>query len=205
MRFEDRLSKIRSFSASGDVEAAESLAFDQLGESRGRTELNNEAVEMLQAFKNARRFDSLCRVADRSMLVGADDPRIYPLYAQGLIDKGQLDPALTFLEKYNDRAFSPAVRSEIVGLMGRVHKQRFVEAGRLGVDDTTDLHRAITCYREMYTSDPAWHGANLVALAHRAERDGAEHGLGLSAKALASQVLETVKPKLETTPVTDDS
>lgn len=205
MRFEDRLAKIRSFSASGDVEAAESLALDQLRESKGRTELNNDAVEMLKAFKNTRRFDSLCRVADRSMLVGADDPRIYPLYAQGLIDRGQLDPALTFLEKYDDRAFNPAVRSEIVGLMGRAYKQRFVEAERLGVDDTTDLNRAINCYREMYTSDPAWHGANLVALAHRAERDGAEHGLGLSAKELASQVLETVKPKLETTPVTDDA
>lgn len=199
MRFEERLETIGRLCADGDTTAAEELALEHFRISKGRQLFNDDVVRILEAFKHERCFESLCRLADRSLLIGADDPRIYPLYAQGMIDRGQLEPAILFLRRFDDRAFRPEVRKEIVGLLGRAYKQRFVESAGLGEPDATDLTRAIACYDEMYDADPAWGGANLVALAHRAEREGEDHNLGVKSGELASQVIDRVRPMLEST------
>src|SRR6185503_11880549 len=63
-------------------------------------------------------------------------------------------------------------RSEVAGLMGRAHKQQFVSAVYAGEDGAAELQTAIASHASVFDLDPSWHGANLVALSARAEREG---------------------------------
>jgi hypothetical protein len=115
------------------------------------------------------------RLADGLIRLGCDGPLVYRQYAQALIDRGELVPALELLRNLADRAKDDAEEyPEACGLLGRVYKQIYIEAegSRLGMGETA-LARAIACYRVIYDADSSriWHGINLAALLHRAEED----------------------------------
>jgi hypothetical protein len=134
------------------------------------------ARAVLACLRQHRFFGPMQRVADALIRFGCDAPTIRRQYAQALIDRGQLVPAIYFLEHLvgSTRA-APDEHKEVLGLLGRAYKQVFVEAdgSRLGLAETA-LRKAVAAYRRGLDLDPdsVWHGVNVVALLCRAEREG---------------------------------
>jgi hypothetical protein len=82
---------------------------------------------------------------------------------------------------------------EIKGLIGRTFKQKYVEGG-----GKEDLDKAVSAYQTGWDSrkgDYRWHGINLVALLHRAERDGVDIQTASDADEIASDILAEIKQK----------
>lgn len=94
--------------------------------------------------------------------------------AQAKVDCGRLDEALAVLSALagDVRGGGRKDRSEVAGLLGRVHKQRFVNATENSEDGSAALREAIASHSSVFDLDPSWHGANIIALSARAERDG---------------------------------
>jgi len=117
--------------------------------------------------------------------------------AQAKIELGRLDEAVTLLEALVpdvEHGGSVKERSEVTGLLGRAHKQRFVEAVAGGARGDDELRAAVRAYSRVYDLDQAWHGANIVALAARAERDGIRADTD-NAKAWAQRLLDALQEK----------
>jgi hypothetical protein len=120
--------------------------------------------------------------------------------AQARIELGLLGEAATLLEglvKEVERAGTGRERSEVTGLLGRVYKQRFVQAVAGGATGEEELRAAVRAYTEVFDLDPAWHGANVVALAARAKRDGLAAGTDSAetwAQRLLDRLLERARP-----------
>ena len=111
------------------------------------------------------------RVAEGSLLV-----YVKRQLAQAMIELGDLGGAIVLVEgllRELERAGTPKDRSEAFGLLGRALKQRFVEAVAGGSKGDDELRAAVQAYSNGFGVgwDPAYHGANLVALAARAERE----------------------------------
>ena len=117
--------------------------------------------------------------------------------AQAKIELGRLDEAVTLLEALApdvEKGGAPRERSEVTGLLGRAYKQRFVEAVAGGAKGDDELRAAVRAYSRVYDLDQAWHGANIVALVARAERDGIKVDTD-SAEAWARRLLEALQEK----------
>jgi hypothetical protein len=129
----------------------------------------------LDVLRKGRFFAEMLLVGDALRALGADVPKVRRHYAQALIEQGQLSVALDLLQGLaRDTAGDPAENAEARGLIGRVHKQRFVAWAGAGNPTAPDaLKQAVEAYHEVYRSDPAhtWHGINVVALLARAARD----------------------------------
>jgi len=153
--------------------------------------------ELLTLLRDRRRFDALSVLADALVRMGREEPIVLRLYAQGLIDQGLLIAASEVLLGLVRRVTDPAEHSELRGLMGRVHKQIYVDArGRPSDQARRALRHAIACYREVYEEDPQnrlWHGVNLIALAHRARCDGIAIRSLPDVQALASAIVAAVR------------
>jgi V8-like Glu-specific endopeptidase len=97
-------------------------------------------------------------------------------WAQALIDHGDLVKA----EKLLDESLAilntaSSAKFELIGLQGRLAKQRFVskyQVAQSGGDNF--LTEAIQRYAEVFSQNPSqyWHGINAIALAARAETSG---------------------------------
>ena len=134
------------------------------------------ADKVLGELRKWRHFGAMQRLADSLIRLGCTAHVVYRQYAQALIDRGELIPALELLLALAGRAKDdPQEYSQTCGLLGRVYKQIYIEAqgSRLGMAETA-LVDAIAYYRKIYDADPRniWHGINVVALLGRAERDG---------------------------------
>ncbi len=151
--------------------------------------------EILDKLKGGKQFGKLCETADSLLDVGLDQPFIRRLYAQGMIEFGQLNQAQEQLERLqNELPLSDKrERSEVVGLLGRVHKQRFVRFQDDKQKAAMELNASIEKYSEVYDDDPAWHGPNLVALVHRAEKEGFTHGLSGNSEDVAKKVMDKLR------------
>jgi Trypsin-like peptidase domain/Tetratricopeptide Repeats-Sensor len=131
----------------------------------------------LDALRSRRCFAVMNVLASRVTQVAGLDHSLYAgrQLAQARIELGLLDDAVALLETLNQQVMargSSKELSEVRGLLGRAVKQRFVNAVAGGEKDEDDLRSAIGYYSQVFDSDPAWHGANVVALVARAERDG---------------------------------
>jgi hypothetical protein len=160
------------------------------------------ATALLSQLRRKRRFADLERLADALEQSGRDDPAVLRLHAQALVDQGKLVVARGLLQGLVVDASAPQEeRHEGVGLLGRLHKQLYVNARRsaaagepLSQRDLANLAEAVRHYRRGWTEDPgrnAWHGINLVALLARARRDGVDLALlgGGDERELARDVL----------------
>jgi hypothetical protein len=129
---------------------------------------------LLDSMRSYRRFDALLLAADTLLGAEVKYPYVRRQYAQALIERGQLTLALQLLKQTREDlgAGDNEETSETLGLLGRTYKQRFVNAQADRGLAARALNASIRYYREAYVFDPAWHGANLVALVRRAERDG---------------------------------
>lgn len=131
---------------------------------------------VLGELRRWRHFGTLQRFADAMIRMGCDSHLVYRQYAQALIDRGELIPALDLLKRLEERARDDRDEyPETCGLLGRAYKQIFVEArgSRLGLGESA-LGQSVAWYNRIYEADAerVWHGVNVVALLRRAERDG---------------------------------
>jgi Trypsin-like peptidase domain len=160
---------------------------------------------VLSALRNKRYFDLMARVGDAAIQAGQNDPQVRRQYAQCLIELGHITAALSVLallvaETGETGALkNPSEHAEARGLIGRAHKQAYVNAAG-GADPSLrtiagrgHLERAIEAYSTVYRSDPdrwLWHGINTVACAHRARRDGITHPAFPDPRDIAAAILE---------------
>ena len=131
---------------------------------------------VLQELRSRRCFELMDRLATEARTRAKDGMFVHVSrqLAQAKIDRGHLSDAADILQSLAQQLTtggSARERSEVNGLLGRVNKQRFVDAVKEGRSGADELRTAVAAYAGVYRLDPAWHGANLVALTARAERD----------------------------------
>jgi hypothetical protein len=120
-------------------------------------------------------------------------------YGQALIDLGELAEGRAVLDALAPVA-APAERAEALGLIGRIHKQKYVNQPD-HADAAAELRAAIKTYLGVYETGLdenghkkfIWHGINAAALVARAVRDGIEVEGAPPAAELARGVLERVR------------
>jgi len=136
----------------------------------------SDAVAILAALRRKRRFELMTPVAEALILTGQTAPRVRRQYAQALIDQGLLVAPEPLLQALAAESFEGDSQvAEAHGLLGRLYKQRFINAGRSGNRYARAyFERALAEYLQTYRLDPAsnyWHGINVVALLHRGRAD----------------------------------
>jgi hypothetical protein len=161
-------------------------------------------TSILQKLRRKRRFQAMALVAEALLESGLRSPRIGIQYAQALIERGYLTPAELVLR--SDVCASPPgsfEESEILGLLGRIGKQRYV-AARNPRDPRyrAQLAAAAREYLQGYQANPMinyWHGINAVALIARAHRDSVTLDNVPEADEVARSVLGTLAARRNST------
>jgi Trypsin-like peptidase domain/MAP3K TRAFs-binding domain len=134
------------------------------------------AKKVLKALRRKRQFRLMGLVADAFIRAGQSAAEILRQYGQSMVDQGNLTASRMVLQSIIDDAGSPPEeKAEARGLIGRIYKQLYVNAGDASNPrQQQNLSRAIEYYCSVYKSDPKsflWQGINIVALLARAERD----------------------------------
>jgi hypothetical protein len=201
---EDYLSRLSAAVERFDRDGASRLVNELIAAlDRGETLSPGAARKTLQSLRRKCFFDLMERAAEALRQAGQDEPQIRRQQAQALIDQGKMAAAADVLEALVAKtAGDPAENAEARGLLGRVHKQLYVNAVNADPAAASSrlaqrhLARAVEAYHEVYRSDPArhlWHGINTVALLCRARRDGVALAEPLDAAALAREILACVE------------
>ena len=163
----------------------------------------NPAKKLLSALRQRRFFDQMERLADAFIQTGAGSNTVRRLYVQALLDQGHFTAALLVLERLitDTEGVDLVENAEAKGLMGRAYKQLYVNAIAPTVNRNQKwLDQAAMAYYGPYKLEPksyAWHGINVVAIAHRSVRDNvplATPELPLPAT-LAREILERLENK----------
>lgn len=173
---------------------------------------------VLGALRGARQFDCLGRMAQALMLAGHDDPAnpefdpmVRRQYAQSLIEAGQMSAAtdtlghgLALIAAVPEAAFAAhkSEHEETSGLLGRVHKQIYVDAHARNVkakQSAGQLAAAAFWYDTAAVNRPAarahWPLINMVAMAARAERDGQPAPFAKASRAMAAELIASLLPE----------
>lgn len=115
--------------------------------------------------------------------------------AQSLIELGRRPQALALLKNLESLSTNDKrLNSEIHGLIGRIHKQNFIESNEQ--DKEKHLQRSINQYYGQWykkMDDYRWHGINLVALASRAKKENIELDKKINVKSLAQQIVSEIQ------------
>lgn len=160
------------------------------------------ARSMLMTLRGKRYFAEMAQLGSSFVFGGQRDAKVRRLYAQGLIDSGQLPMALDFLKAVaDDPDTSKGEVAEAWGLIGRVHKQLFVNGqGATSEKKQQRLEAAISAYDRVFDKDPEgslWHGINVVALLARAQRDGITIGNDKDFKKVATNIRDVIDEREE--------
>ncbi|HVF15186.1 MAG TPA: serine protease [Acidimicrobiales bacterium] len=160
-------------------------------------EARSTAIEALRLLRRRRQFRNMLRVSEGAFRAGVESAAVSRFYAQALIEEGILGAALAVLADARQVAADEEEAAEVEGLIGRVHKQRYVEspdsAGAEG-----HLRAAIRAYRTSYDAAPEarrWQGINAVALLARARRDGRLPDERTDWEAMARRILASIGPR----------
>jgi hypothetical protein len=167
-------------------------------------------VDLMTAFRSARVFDLLAKTADRALVRFPDDATARRLYGQALIDEGRVQAGIEVLgSALRIEALPPEERDEVLGLLGRAHKQVYIDHVRsdapIAVRErfAPALQDAINFYAEAY--DPArpdrnyWHGVNVISLLVLARKEGlaVKNPFGLEPEVLAHKMIDALKSKID--------
>jgi hypothetical protein len=148
----------------------------------------------LGMIRRKRLFPELEHAASLFHMAGKTAPVIQRQWSQSLLDQGRVPQALTILESMSqDSAADPVEGPEVRGLIGRAHKQ-----GYINDHNAEDLKSAISAYLpdwECRQGDYRWHGINVVALLARAQRDGVDPGQALDPTEMAKGILEDIEER----------
>ncbi|MCI4645990.1 MAG: trypsin-like peptidase domain-containing protein [Hyphomonadaceae bacterium] len=157
--------------------------------------------KLLEGLRKSRQFDRLhlaaCEFVDR----GVGMPFTQRMKAQALVELGRLEDALVVLRTAALAYPGDAAEiSEMTGLEGRAFKQRFVAAAKEGQIDSAALEAAISAYQRGWENSKQtshWHGVNLLALLHRADREGLSFLPEIPRPVLAQEVIAAAKADSE--------
>lgn len=131
-----------------------------------------QARKLLEPLRSSRHFEELQRASDALVDLGSEDPYVHRQLSQALIEQGSFRLAeFTLTQSLDTLKPEGREKSEALGLLGRLYKQKFVSTPKGSARAAKFLNDAIDKYAEAYSLDPAWHGANLVALTARAKRE----------------------------------
>lgn len=202
--FEQRLKA--AVDAFDKVEAAR-LCDELIAHLQGSDDIYEEkpAKKVLGILRRKCYFDLLQRVADAFLRTEQTAFQIRRQYAQSMIDQGNLTAATDTLEALIAAAANdPEESAEARGLLGRVRKQQYVNAGNPGSQrNQRILRQAVAAYHEVYQADKInlWHGINAVALLARARRDGVAIEGFPEPETLAEEILATLKARAKEGPL----
>jgi hypothetical protein len=174
------------------------------------TRLNDASVEfpeehakqILKMLRKKCQFRLMELVADALIRSGQASPQIRRQYAQSMIDQGSFtSPEFLLNGLASDNSVSPGERAEANGLLGRIYKQLFVDAGgRNTPRQQRNLRKALNYYYQVYQADRSanlWHGINVVALLARARDLGISADLAEDERTLAKNILKVIETKSE--------
>lgn len=162
----------------------------------------DRAAGVLNLLRKKRMFKLMQMVADALIMSGQDAPKVRRLYAQCLIDQGNMTAALGVLEALitateND----PEENAEARGLKGRTYKQLYINAkDPSNARNQQNMERAVRSYFDVYEHAPEvhlWHGINVAALLLRARRDGFTPAGFPEPEKLAQDILTAIEQKVE--------
>jgi hypothetical protein len=187
--------------AEGNLDDLRARAEDTLRKFSFSPDENLAAAKgLVEELRNVRDYPTMGRLAEAVSRADPKDPKNRRLYAQYLIEEGKATAAADVLKALTRRLPKDhPEHAEATGLLGRVYKQVFFDAGdKTSVGAREALRQAIEAYRKPYESSHAntWHGVNLVALLTRARRLGLRVPPDLPPAAVA----KTVVAALEATP-----
>lgn len=170
---------------------------------------NHSSEKLMSALKSTREhFGLLGQSAERFITRGEDGAHMHVHYAQALIDTGQPMAAIHTLNSL--RPFDHIAeneRDEIHGLLGRAHKQIYInhadpkrDASSVQATYQHHLGKAIGYYGEIYNvnypGEKFYQGINYIALLALANRHGVPHNTGHDPKDLGEKLLGAISSKL---------
>jgi V8-like Glu-specific endopeptidase len=183
-----------------DWKQAEKICEELIGELNLSTIPYNEAAigEILKALRQKRQFGLMSRVADAFMCSAQPTTEILRQYGQSMIDQGNLTASRLVLQSIVDNAHSlPKEKAEAHGLLGRIYKQLYVNAGdAFNPRQQQNLREALNYYYSVYKTDSKsflWHGINTVALLARSGRDHVATPALPSMREIALEIDATLK------------
>jgi subtilisin family serine protease/tetratricopeptide (TPR) repeat protein len=150
-----------------------------------------EAKADLKTLRRKRQFRLMEHYASMVLASGTRDFQIQRQLAQSLIEGGKLDRAVPVLERIVDAAKpDDAERVEALGLLGRVFKQKYVNAPK-DPSAADWLRRSFDYYVGVYRNGPDnfWHGVNAASALLRAHRDHLLWADPADARQIAEQIL----------------
>jgi hypothetical protein len=174
-----------------------------------------QAGDILNLLRRRRLFGEMRKAADAFLNNGCLTFLIRKYYAQALVDLGFLAAAEDVLTKLKNDAYAAAQDkdgklsereeaekqwAEACGLLGRVHKDRYINARAPDVErNRVALNSAVGHYYLCYTADDArmserhWHGINAVAVARLARRDRIKLTVPFDVLGVAETIRDEVK------------
>jgi hypothetical protein len=162
-----------------DWSQAQKICEDFIGQLNLSTTVFPEgpSKRILALLRRKRRFTLMTLVADALVRTGQSSPQVIRQYAQAMIDQGNFAASRLVLQSIlGDKDAGSEEKAEANGLLGRIYKQLYVNAGDPSNQrQQENLRKAIQQYYDVYRTDPKnnlWHGINTVALSARAARDG---------------------------------
>ena len=166
---------------------------------------------VLKELLDSRVYEGVMTVADAALAVAPEQRLVRKQYAQALIDRGRIMPALDIYTKLADDLAGPLADgsetvdkelAEVCGGVGRCNKQLFLlttDAARR----SEYLSRSYSAYKHQFLNNQTrfWHGINAAAVLNFAETNGvAVAGLsdiGATKKDLAAVALAQAKEVLD--------
>jgi len=145
----------------------------------------------LKALRKKRQFVLMRRYAAAVLQFGTEDFEVRRQYAQALIELKNFEEAAIVLTRLIEEttAAGDDERFEARGLMGRMLKQRYVDAA--GARDPSSLSQAIETYWSVFRDDQqhVWQGINAASCILRANRDGIDAPPVSVAHSIATTIL----------------
>lgn len=166
----------------------------------------SESKKILGILRRKRYFDLMTMVADVLIQTGQNEPNIRRQYAQALLDLGHISAAMDVLKVLESQCIEKKEVAELAetrGLIGRAHKQVYMDAsiyGKPGGMIRQALKQSVSSYLSVYdkAKENIWHGVNTVALLERAKRDRVTLGKSLpQVKTIAKNILKHIESKKE--------
>lgn len=210
--WEELLRRLNGVLARHDRESAARLVFELTGRlHRGEPLAPEVGARFLGALRRKRLHGLLEQLAETFRFAGVEGPKLRRLFAQSLIDQGKLEAASGALEALAaaTAGSNPGEHAEAVGLLGRLYKQRYVDAANSSLAATGSviakghLRQAFDAYHSVYREAPGahlWHGINAVAVACRATADGFEVAERFDAQREARTILAAIEAKYVAAP-----
>jgi V8-like Glu-specific endopeptidase len=158
------------------------------------------AAGIMSQLRRKRHFKLMQEVGDAFIQSGAASAGIRCLYAQSLLDQGNLTAGVAVLEQIVPlTAPCSHANTEARGLLGRAYKQMYIAAGP-GERRAVFLERAIASYHGVSREcKDRWHGINASALLARAVRDAVPMkdypDPGKKSRKIAKNVLRQIEAK----------